>query len=66
MTTEARCKLVRTERSFYFIGANPREVIFSVAAKNLEEAWHAFHGSPTGKLIVLFVVKAETEIYLAQ
>jgi site-specific DNA-methyltransferase (adenine-specific) len=66
MTTEARCKLVRAERSFYFIGANPREVVFSVAANNLEDAWHAFRASSRDETEVLFVVKAETEIYLAQ
>ncbi len=58
--------LVRRERSYYFVGRNPREVVYSVTAANLEEAWQKFRSSPQAATGVLFVIKTETEIYLAQ
>ena len=39
MGTPPLGKLVRRERSYYFVGAIRREVIYSVAASTLEEAW---------------------------
>jgi site-specific DNA-methyltransferase (adenine-specific) len=66
MNEETRSKLVRAERNFYFIGAHRREVIFSVGAVNLEEAWRKFHASSVASIDVLFIIKTETEIYLAQ
>ena len=66
MNEETRSKLVRADRNFYFIGAHRREVIFSVGAVNLEEAWRKFHASSVASIDVLFVIKTETEIYLAQ
>ena len=59
-------KLVQQERKFYFVGANQREVIYSVEAKTLEEAWQNFRTSSQAATEVLFVIKTETEIYLAQ
>src|SRR6266849_10840617 len=59
-------KLVQQERRFYFVGANQREVIYSVEAKTLEEAWRNFHASSQSATEILFVIKTETEIYLAQ
>ena len=35
-------KVVRTERTFYFIGAVRRDVIFSVMAPDLDDAWRSF------------------------
>jgi hypothetical protein len=58
-------KLVRTERTFYFIGAMRREVVYSVAAANLDDAWHKFHSSQSAGTEILLVIKSETEIYLA-
>jgi site-specific DNA-methyltransferase (adenine-specific) len=59
-------KLVRRERSFYFVGTFRREVIYSVTAENMEEAVEKFHGSAQAATEILFVIKTETEIYLAQ
>lgn len=66
MNEETKSKLVRAERNFYFVGAHRREVIFSVAAQDLEGAWAAFRASPHAGTDILFIIKAETEIYLAQ
>ncbi|MFY9803900.1 MAG: site-specific DNA-methyltransferase [Candidatus Acidiferrales bacterium] len=59
-------KLVRRERSFYFVGSYRREVVYSVAAENMEEALQKFQGSAQAAMEILFVIKTETEIYLAQ
>ena len=59
-------KLVQRECRFYFIGLARREVIFSVQAPSLDEAWRAFHRSPKSSESVFSVIKTETEIYLAQ
>jgi site-specific DNA-methyltransferase (adenine-specific) len=59
-------KLVRKECSFYFVGAQRREVIFSVQAADMEEAWRKYLARSKGSPDVMFVIKTETEIYLAQ
>ncbi len=59
-------KLVRRDRSFYFIGTHRREVIYSVSAENMEEALQKFQSSPHSAIEILFVIKTETEIYLHQ
>lgn len=59
-------RLVRTDRSFYFIGTFRREVVFSVVADDMEEAMRKFSASTQSGLEILLVVKTETEIYLAQ
>ena len=59
-------KLVQRECRFYFIGLMRREVIFTVQAVSLDEAWQAFHRSPKSSESVFSVIKTETEIYLAQ
>ena len=59
-------QLVRRERSFYFVGTYRREVVYSVAAENMEEAVAKFQGSAQSAMEILFVIKTETEIYLAQ
>ena len=59
-------KLVRRERSYYFVGTYRREVVYSVTAEDMEEAVQKFHGSAQAALEILFVIKTETEIYLAQ
>jgi site-specific DNA-methyltransferase (adenine-specific) len=66
MTALNSSKLVRRERSFYFVGSCRREVVYSVAAENMEEALVKFRGSAQAALEILFVIKTETEIYLAQ
>ena len=59
-------KLVRRDRSFYFVGSHRREVIYSVSAENMEEALQKFQSSPHSAIEILFVIKTETEIYLHQ
>jgi hypothetical protein len=58
--------LVQRETKFYFIGADPREVIFSVEAESMEIAWQQFQISRYASRVVIFVVRTQTEIYLAQ
>ncbi|MFZ0736250.1 MAG: site-specific DNA-methyltransferase [Candidatus Acidiferrales bacterium] len=58
-------KLVRRECNFYFVGAIRRDVVFAVAAEDMTQAWQKFHASEVASTEILFVVKAETEIYLA-
>lgn len=59
-------RLVRRERSFYFIGTFRREVVYSVVAGDMEEAMAKFFASTQSSVEILLVVKTETEIYLAQ
>ncbi len=59
-------RLVQQERRFYFVGASDREVICSLEARTLEEAWQRFRESSNATREVIFVIKTETEIYLAQ
>jgi site-specific DNA-methyltransferase (adenine-specific) len=59
-------KLVHRERKYFFVGANHREVVYSVVADSLEEAWKSFQTSPHQADQILSVIKTETEIYLAQ
>jgi hypothetical protein len=58
-------KLVHRDRSFYFVGTNRREVIYSGTAENMEEALQKFQSSPHSAIEILLVIKTETEIYLA-
>jgi site-specific DNA-methyltransferase (adenine-specific) len=59
-------KLVRSERSFYFVGTFRREVVYSVVARDMEEAIAKFSASTQSTVEILLVVKTETEIYLAE
>jgi site-specific DNA-methyltransferase (adenine-specific) len=59
-------KLVRRERSYYFVGTFRREVIYSVVADDMEDAVRKFHSSAQAEIEISFVIKTETEIYLAQ
>jgi site-specific DNA-methyltransferase (adenine-specific) len=65
MEAEVTVRLVRSERNFHFIGAARREVVFSVAAVDLQDAWRKFRNSSAAAIEIMFIVKAETEIYLA-
>jgi site-specific DNA-methyltransferase (adenine-specific) len=66
MPGEFPTRIVHHELNFFFVGSDKREVIFSTAANSMEDAWHRFHGSKSSRVSVLFVIKTETEIYLAQ
>jgi hypothetical protein len=59
-------RLVRRDRNFHFVGSDPRDVVFTVAADDMAEAWKRFRNSAASATQVLFVIKTETEIYLAQ
>jgi site-specific DNA-methyltransferase (adenine-specific) len=59
-------QIVQQERRFYFVGANQREVICSVEANTMDEAWRRFRETSNGSREVLFVIKTETEIYLVR
>jgi site-specific DNA-methyltransferase (adenine-specific) len=59
-------KLVHRERKFFFVGLYRREIIFTVTALTMEEAWQQFQSSGASKEEVFSVIKTETEIYLAQ
>jgi site-specific DNA-methyltransferase (adenine-specific) len=59
-------KLVHRERKYFFVGVYRREVIYSVAAESLEDAWRQFRASVYGSEEVISVIKTETEIYLAR
>jgi len=58
-------QLVQRERRFYFIGRTQREVIFTVLAATLDEARQKFRASGRPDSDALFIIKTETEIYLA-
>jgi site-specific DNA-methyltransferase (adenine-specific) len=60
-----RTKLVQQERRFYFIGRMKREVIFTVLADSLDDARQKFRASGCSDSDALFIIKTETEIYLA-
>ena len=64
MSSAPPTRLVRRDRNFHFIGAQRREVVFSVAANDMDSAWTHFRRSPASHLEILFVIKSETEIYL--
>jgi site-specific DNA-methyltransferase (adenine-specific) len=59
-------KLVHRERKYFFVGSNRREVIYSVIAVSLEEAWKSFQSESHTQEQILSVIKTETEIYLTQ
>lgn len=61
----AHAQLVQQERRFYFIGRTKREVIFTVLAESLEDARQKFRASGRLDSDALFIIKTETEIYLA-
>src|SRR6266481_2374968 len=61
----AQLQLVQQERRFYFIGRTDRRVIFSVLADSLDEARQKFRASGRPDSDALFIIKTESEIYLA-
>ena len=58
-------QLVQQELRFYFIGRTDRRVIFSVLADSLDDARQKFRASGRPDSDALFIIKTETEIYLA-
>jgi len=58
-------KLVQQELRFYFIGRGDPRIILSVIADSLDEARQKFRASGRPDSDALFIIKTETEIYLA-
>src|SRR5712692_5122014 len=58
-------QLVQQERRFYFIGRTKREILFTVLADSLDEARQKFRASGHPDSDALFIIKTETEIYVA-
>ena len=58
-------QLVQTELRFYFIGRQNRSVIFSVLAPSLDDALQQFRLSGHSPSDALFIIKSETQIFLA-
>jgi len=64
-TMPPQLQLVQQECRFYFIGKTQREVIFSAIAECLEEARQKFRASGHADADAIFIIKTETEIYMA-
>src|SRR6266478_4318895 len=58
-------QLVQQERRFYFIGRTKREILFTALADSLDEARQKFRNAGHPDSDALFIIKTETEIYLA-
>jgi len=58
-------QLVQQERRFYFIGRTKREILFTVLADSIDEARQKFRNAGNSDSDALFIIKTETEIYLA-
>jgi site-specific DNA-methyltransferase (adenine-specific) len=58
-------QLVQQELRFHFIGRTDRRVIFSVLADSLDDARQKFRASGKSDSDALFIIKTETEIYIA-
>src|SRR5712672_4627836 len=58
-------QLVQQERRFYFIGRTKRDILFTVLADSLDEARQKFRNAGNSDSDALFIIKTETEIYLA-
>jgi site-specific DNA-methyltransferase (adenine-specific) len=66
MSAEFPTRIVHHEKNFFFVGSEKREIVFSTAANSMEDAWQRFHSSKSSATSIMFVIKTETEIYLAQ
>src|SRR5712664_1186376 len=69
-TSECSCmppqlQLVQQERRFYFVGRTKREILFTIQAASLDEARQKFRNAGHPDSDALFIIKTETEIYLA-
>jgi hypothetical protein len=65
MSSDFPTRIVHHEKNFFFVGSDKREVVFSTAANSMEDAWQRFHSSKNSHTSIMFVIKTETEIYLA-
>jgi len=58
-------QLIQQERRYYFVGRTKREILFTVLADSLDEAQQKFRNAGHPDSDALFIIKTETEIYLA-
>ncbi len=61
----AQLQLVQQTRHFHFVGRTNRQIIFSTEAATLDDARQKFQASGHQPSDTLFIIKTETEIYLA-
>jgi site-specific DNA-methyltransferase (adenine-specific) len=61
----AQLQLVQQECRFHFIGRHNRAVIFSTLAPTLDDAIQQFHSRGHSTSDALFIIKTETQIFLA-
>jgi site-specific DNA-methyltransferase (adenine-specific) len=61
----ANLQLVQQECRFHFIGRQNRTIIFSVLAPTLDDALQQFRNSGHSSDDALFIIKTETQIFLA-
>jgi site-specific DNA-methyltransferase (adenine-specific) len=65
LSLSPQLQLVQQERRFYFIGRAKREILFTTLADSLDDARQEFHKAGHPDSAALFIIKTETEIYLA-
>ncbi len=65
VTMSVDLKLIQQECRFHFIGRHNRAVIFSVQAATLEAALEKFRSHGHSDSDALFIIKTETQIFLA-
>jgi site-specific DNA-methyltransferase (adenine-specific) len=58
-------QLVQQECRFYFIGGTDRRILYTVSANSLDEAHQKFVASGHSAADALFIIRTETQIYLA-
>ena len=58
--------LVHEEKRFFFVGEESRQVVYTVTASSMDEAWERFRKSARARVAIFSVIKTQTEIYLAQ
>jgi hypothetical protein len=58
-------QLVRQECRYYFVGRQNREVIFTADAVTIESAHEKFRATGRSDSDALFIIKTETQIFLA-
>ena len=58
-------QLVQQEPRFYFVGRTKREILSTVLADSLDEAQQKFRNAGHPDSDALFIIKTETQIYVA-
>ena len=61
----SQLQLIQQERTFHFVSRTTQKIIFSTQATSLDEARQKFQSSGHNTSDALFIIKTETEIYLA-